>query len=236
MICYDRIYICIRMEEISLNFGSHLPDEIQIVPHDDLFLPDNNQHYHDYRIGCDLCGMGDAYGFRIDLDIHKDKDILCLNDLNIVMREDMPDLMYLHECSNDEYIKEIYRLFVNRANSDYTQHSCTWLGDRYIKNSGGILSVFLKEKNSWAIPEEELMNHDLYEGVYSVKICTPCMNMLTELHPEWDFDEFKEANPISVYIKDVIDDIKCYFDFVDDETKELYKNFDPDFVSDDEED
>jgi len=71
--------------------------------------------YFDYRVGCDVCGCGDAFGFKINYsEIRKKNETFLLNKLKIDENEDaaynFPALSALNRCTNKDYFRDLFKL------------------------------------------------------------------------------------------------------------------------------
>ena len=63
-----------------MNLDSYLDRDIWVTPVDDY---DSGYNWLDYRVGCDLCCNGNAFGIETNLEELMDKDSFLLNDIRI---------------------------------------------------------------------------------------------------------------------------------------------------------
>ena len=193
-------------------FGNFLDDTINVKFKNNI---DNELDYYrengyvDYRVGCDLCEKGDAYGLKTNIVKFLDNISFKLNDLEIEFNDtwysnDILKLHMMYETSNKQIIKLIYNnyLKINKLNEEKV----------------GMVSItspfrkFPKKENNFSnhISIEELKN------IKSVHICGNCIKMFNKKH-------FIEQNPLKYFW---IDFVKNHLqDIIDFESEISMKSF-----------
>ncbi len=202
-------------ETINVKFKNNIDNEL------DYFRKNG---YVDYRIGCDLCERGDAYGLKTNILKFLNNSNFKLNDLEIDFNDtwysnDKLELHMMYETSNKKIIKLIYNnyLKINKLNEEKKLTNKINIYSTYTEKVG-VVSItspfrkFPKKENNFSnhISIEELKN------IKNVHICSHCCKMFNKKH-------FIEQNPLKYFW---IDFVKNYLhDIIDFESEISMKSF-----------
>jgi hypothetical protein len=106
--------------------------------------------YFDYRVGCDICHKGGAFGLKTNFTDLIKKDKFRLNDIKIIPEDWYPNITKLYRCTDKSFFKELYTLslkietsFVGYGGEYYWAHDeNNNHNSKYKYCGGGITTTF----------------------------------------------------------------------------------------------
>jgi hypothetical protein len=224
--------ILIRSEKAQNNIGSFYNDKILVKLKENVDLTYFKENgYCDYRCGCDLCGSGDAYGFKTNFlklcSSVESNEWFELNDLDIEIENTWYDkdsnnyskdikVKCMNETENRYMIEKIYELYILFNPNNFMPHTYEPLTGT--KSSSRILSsCFLDNNTSNVIEPTRLRN------IKSVHVCDLCHTWLTVVEGDTIYDNFIEVNPLKYFWMSVVTDfLSDLIEFKDDDQKLIF--------------
>ncbi len=162
--------------------------------------------YFDYRVGCDICQNGPATGLETNIqEIVKDNKFL-LNDLKIMYHDwyNQVDIKEMYVCKERGFFSDLQTLWEN-FNDGLVATRHYIFGKDSIRKSNCCLTSIFDEEN-----------------VDEVLVCCHCLAYIKLLRPEWNFDHFKELDPLLAFWSNVVD---IYLDDIESAEKEYLVDF-----------
>jgi len=176
--------------------------------------------YCDYRIGCDICEVGDAYGFKTNIIniIDNSNKFFYLNNLDLEIKnswcEEENNDIYLYnyyESNKKNVIKQVYKYYnkFNKLNTVNRSKCNLFIGG----NTGtGIAGCF--------------NYHHKFCGdiskIKSVHLCSNCYTWFICINKKYN-DSFTHIHPFKIFWKDVVKDY--LYDIIEFDRKKKKKLF-----------
>jgi len=181
-----------------------------------------NFEYIDYRVGCDLCGNGDACGLKTNFPKLMNKEKFLLNELEIDFEDawyndndnELLTLETMYETSNKKVIYLLYQYNIkfNATRYDINVFNKINISSKETKNGGKLIltSIFTSEDNLGALTHISLSELDRIKQVH---ICSNCYEWFISIHNKKYRKYFTYQNPlkyfwvnfVEVYLNDLIE-------------------------------
>jgi len=179
----------------------------------------NENGYCDYRTGCDICEVGDAYGFKTNFMNIADMsgNLFNLNNLEVMVPgswlEDDDKSIYLHnyyETTDKDAIERIFNCYSKFKTLD--DFHCRELDVRSGTScSTSICSCF-----------SEHVGFTTIDTIQSTHVCTNCCMWLNVIDP-YVKNKFTHINPFKLFWKDIYKDyLYDIIEFGDENDKKLF--------------
>jgi len=177
-----------------------------------------NFEYIDYRVGCDLCGNGDACGLKTNFPKLMNKEKFLLNELEIDFEDawyndnDLLTLKTMYETSNTKVIYLLYKYHIkfNATENKMNIINNIEISSKAIENEGKFLTSIFESEEKLAFTPISLSELDRIKKVH---ICGNCYQWFISIHNNKYRKYFAYQNPlkyfwvnfVEVYLNDLIE-------------------------------
>lgn len=183
--------------------------------------------YCDYRVGCSICQIGDARGFKTNfLDIVSEEYFL-LNDLDIIVEYNHdidcePELPIYYMTTDKEAVRYIFDFYKQFDRMDTRSNQTQSLINNTC-HSFNITSIFRKEvvdsRGFSYVSENELVDID---EVCRVHVCCSCYKWLVCINDKLK-DKFDKSSGLKFFWDDIInEDLKDIIEFKNEKDRKLF--------------
>ncbi len=200
--------------------------------------------YCDYRVGCDICEVGNAHGFITNIiDIIDNSDnYFYLNNLELKIKDenswceslDSLDVYNYYESNDKNVIKQVYKYYKKFNKLDTCiSNKCDLFSENVNLCSGvGISSCFNKHNETKFTFSENKLNNDISKKINkfnndiskikNIHICSICYTWFICINKKYD-DCFTYTHPLKYFWKDVVkDDLYDIIEFDNENKKNLF--------------
>jgi len=178
-----------------------------------------NFEYIDYRVGCDLCGNGDACGLKTNFPKLMNKEKFLLNELEIDFEDawyndnELLTLETMYETSNKKIIHLLYKYYLkfNATQFGTNIFNKINISSKETKNGGKLIltSIFESEEKLAFTP----ISLSELDRIKKVHICGKCYEWFISIHNNKYRKYFAYQNPlkyfwvyfVEVYLNDLIE-------------------------------